>query len=93
MKESCPLIAKYLTFQPHSGKASTPKAILGMAAAIDKLVRGAKAKLTADRVAYFCHPDWVVSPTHPAPDEWAPRIDTHEGLADTADWYRTEGWL
>ena len=72
---------------------STPEAILGMAAAIDKLVRGAKAKLTADRVAYFCHPDWVVSPTHPAPDEWAPRIDTHEGLADTADWYRTEGWL
>jgi len=72
---------------------STPKAILGMAAAIDKLVRGAKAKLTADRVSYFCHPDWVVSPAHPAPDDWTPRIDTHEGLADTADWYRTEGWL
>ena len=72
---------------------STPRAILGMAATIDKLVRGAKAKLTTDRVAYFCHPDWVVSPTHPAPDEWAPRIDTLEGLADTADWYRTEGWL
>ena len=72
---------------------STPRAILGMAAAIDRLVRGAKAKLTTDRVAYFCHPDWVVSPTHPAPDEWAPRIDTLEGLADTADWYRTEGWL
>jgi nucleoside-diphosphate-sugar epimerase len=72
---------------------STPRAILGLAAAIDKLVRGAKAKLTTDRIAYFCHPDWVVSPTHPAPDEWAPRIDTHEGLADTADWYRTAGWL
>ena len=72
---------------------STPKAILGMAAAVDKLVRGANAKLTADRVAYFCHPDWVVSSAHPAPDEWAPQIDTYEGLADTADWYRTAGWL
>ncbi|MEO7786760.1 MAG: NAD(P)-dependent oxidoreductase, partial [Sphingomicrobium sp.] len=72
---------------------STPKPLLRLAAAIDGLVRGGGAKLTPDRVAYFCHPDWVVSPALPAPEPWQPRIDTVEGLADTAEWYRAQGWL
>ena len=71
----------------------TPKILLGLAARLDKLARGRSAKLTPDRVAYFCHPDWVVSPAHPAPDDWEARIDTSEGLADTAEWYRAQGWL
>ena len=53
-------------------------------------VRGDKAKLTADRAAYFCHPDWTVSPDRAAPAGlWQPRIDTEQGLADTARWYRS----
>ena len=72
---------------------STPQPFLRLAAGFDRLARGKGAKLTPDRVAYFCHPDWVVSPAHPAPDPWAPCIDTVEGLDDTADWYRAQGWL
>lgn len=72
---------------------STPQPLLRLAARLDRLARGVHAKLTPDRVAYFCHPDWVVSSAHPAPDEWEPRVDTVEGLADTATWYRAQGWL
>ncbi len=72
---------------------STPQPFLRLAAGFDRLARGKGAKLTPDRVAYFCHPDWVVSPAHPAPDRWEPCIDTVEGLDDTADWYRAQGWL
>ena len=31
------------------------------ASRIDRLVRRGKAKLTPDRVRYYCHPDWVVT--------------------------------
>ena len=34
---------------------------LERAARADRMVRGAKAKLTLDRVGYMTHPDWVVS--------------------------------
>ena len=52
------------------------------------------AKLTADRVAYFCHPDWMVDPGRGAPEAlWKPRIETEQGLAETARWYREAGWL
>jgi hypothetical protein len=57
-------------------------------------VRGNKAKLTPDRVAYFCHPDWVVSTGKAPPaDLWRPEIGTEHGLAETAAWYRKQGWL
>jgi nucleoside-diphosphate-sugar epimerase len=72
---------------------STPQPLLRLAARLDRLARGRHAKLTPDRVPYFCHPDWVVSAAHPVPEPWEPRIDTIEGLADTADWYRAQGWL
>ena len=73
---------------------STPKAILSIAAGLDRLVRRDRAKLTADRVAYFCHPDWMVDPGRGAPDQlWQPQIVTEEGLAETARWYREAGWL
>lgn len=73
---------------------SMPSAVLGAAARIDRLVRGRKAKLTPDRAAYFCHPDWVVSADRrPPADVWSPRIDTEEGLRQTADWYRAQGWI
>jgi len=73
---------------------STPRLLMRLGAAIDRLVRGGRAKLTPDRAAYFCHADWVVSSGHyPPPALWHPRIETHQGLADTATWYRAQGWL
>ena len=71
-----------------------PRAMLRLAAGIDRLLRGNKAKLTPDRAAYFCHPDWSVVPARGAPDAlWKPAIATEAGLAGTAAWYRREGWL
>lgn len=70
------------------------KAALERAAKIDGMVRGAKAKMTLDRAAYFAHPDWVISESARVPASlWEPRIETRAGLKSTADWYRAEGWL
>ena len=71
-----------------------PRAILSLAARVDGLFRGPKAKLTADRVGYMCHPDWTVEPSkRPDPALWLPRIDTAKGLAETAAWYRAKRLL
>ena len=73
---------------------AVPRMLLSLGARIDRLARGRHAKLTPDRVAYFCHPDWVVSPLRTAPPTlWTPQIDTEAGLADTARWYRAQRWL
>jgi nucleoside-diphosphate-sugar epimerase len=73
---------------------SAPGMLLRTAARADQLVRGSKAKLTADRAAYFCHPDWVVDPKLGAPAElWRPQVATVKGLTETAAWYREQGWL
>lgn len=73
---------------------STPRPILDFGAWLDRMIRRDKAKLTADRVAYFCHPDWMVDPGRGAPESlWKPKIETEQGLAETAKWYREAGWL
>ncbi|MFL6759553.1 NAD-dependent epimerase/dehydratase family protein [Sphingomonas sp.] len=73
---------------------SSPGILLRAAAHIDQLWRGEKAKLTTDRAAYFSHRNWVVEPKRACPPQvWQPRIDTLQGLADTAAWYREQGWL
>lgn len=73
---------------------STPAALLRAASRIEAIARPGRAKLTADRVRYFCHPDWVVSGhAFPPPDIWVPKVETRAGLKATADWYRAEGWL
>jgi nucleoside-diphosphate-sugar epimerase len=73
---------------------SAPRPLLRLAARIDRLLRRDRAKLTPDRAAYFSHPDWVVtSGRFPPPNLWHPRIETHQGLAATAAWYRAQGWL
>ena len=73
---------------------SSPGMLLRLAARVDHLLRRDKAKLTADRAAYFSHRNWVVEPKRAAPvDIWQPQIDTLQGLNDTAEWYRAEGWL
>lgn len=72
----------------------TPRALLHVAARIDGLVRGRKAKLTTDRVNYFCHPDWVIDPAkRPPASLWQPQVGTRAGLRKTADWYREQGLL
>ncbi|MBW8754577.1 MAG: NAD(P)-dependent oxidoreductase [Sphingomonadales bacterium] len=64
------------------------------AAKADGMLRGAKAKLTLDRVGYMSHPDWVVSLGGRVPAAlWRPRIETREGMKATAKWYREQGWL
>jgi nucleoside-diphosphate-sugar epimerase len=71
-----------------------PRPVMRLASRLDRLVRRRKAKLTADRVRYFCHPDWVVtSERRPPAKLWEPWVKTPTGLKETADWYRAEGWL
>jgi nucleoside-diphosphate-sugar epimerase len=73
---------------------SSPGILLRVAARVDHLMRREKAKLTVDRAAYFSHRNWVVEPKRAAPPElWRPGIDTMQGLADTAAWYREQAWL
>lgn len=73
---------------------SVPASLVHLGARIDGLLRRRKAKLTPDRAAYFCHPDWTADPaSRPAESLWKPDIPTPEGLADTARWYVRQGWL
>ncbi len=78
----------------HITALSMPRALVSLGAKLDRLMRGNSAKLTADRAAYFCHPDWVINDTARVPaDIWAPRVETATGLNETAKAYRTAGWL
>ena len=71
-----------------------PRPVMRIASRLDRMVRRKNAKLTADRVRYFCHPDWVVAAERRPPATlWTPRVRTATGLKETADWYRAEGWL
>lgn len=71
-----------------------PRGVLEAAARADRRLRGDRAKLTADRVGYMCHPNWVARfDRKPPPGLWQPRIPGEEGLKATADWYRREGWV
>lgn len=76
-------------FAPH-----LPKSLMLAGARIDARLRGAKARLTVDRVGYMAHPNWVVrSDRKVPPSVWTPQIAGEEGLAATARWYRQQGWL
>ncbi len=67
--------------------------LLGLSRA-ERLLRREKAKLTADRISYLTHPDWTCDPGKAPPaDLWTPQVETPQGLAETAEWYRREGWL
>ena len=73
---------------------SLSRPVLDLFARVDGWFRRDRAKLTRDRVAYFCHPDWMVDPGRGAPEGlWKPEVDTEQGLAETAKWYRNAGWL
>jgi nucleoside-diphosphate-sugar epimerase len=82
-------VGKRSVFAPH-----LPRAVLEATATADRLVRGDRAKLTADRVGYMAHPNWVSRfDRKPPPGLWQPKISGEEGLRATAEWYRREGWL
>ena len=71
---------------------SLPRPLLAIVARIDGAIRGGRAKLTPDRVAYFCHPDWTSH--RPMPTTlWQAQTNTREAMAATARWYRTQGLL
>jgi hypothetical protein len=71
-----------------------PRSVLSAAAWLDRRMRGANAKLTPDRVGYMCHADWVSRPDKAPPAAvWRAEIATHDGMTDTAAWYRAQGWL
>ncbi|WP_239018106.1 NAD-dependent epimerase/dehydratase family protein [Sphingomonas flavalba] len=66
-----------------------PPGLLRLAARADRLIRRGRAKLTPDRAAYFCHPDWVIDPAQRPPVAiWQPHIATLIGLKATANAYR-----
>jgi nucleoside-diphosphate-sugar epimerase len=82
-------VGRKAVFAPH-----LPRSVLDLAAKADRLLRGDAAKLTADRVGYMAHPNWVVRFDRRVPGEiWRPGIVGEEGLAATAQWYAREGWL
>ncbi len=73
---------------------SLPRGVLAIAARLARRFQGDRAKLTPDRVAYFCHPDWAASADRRPPAQlWQPAIATEQGLAETARWYRANGLL
>ncbi|MDP8994473.1 MAG: NAD-dependent epimerase/dehydratase family protein [Pseudomonadota bacterium] len=81
-------------FGRRAATLSMPRPVLRAASGLDRLLRRGRAKLTSDRVKYFCHPDWVVTPARrPPPALWTPQVRTPSGLKETADWYREQGWL
>lgn len=82
-------VGRRRVFAPH-----LPTPVLRAAAQIDGAIRGPRARLTADRVGYMTHPNWVSRSTLGVPEAvWKPRIDGLAGLARTAAWYREQAWL
>jgi nucleoside-diphosphate-sugar epimerase len=82
-------VGRRAVFAPH-----LPAGAMRLAARIDGALRGPRAKLTADRVGYMSHPNWVSRFDRKVPPAvWQPQITGEEGLKATAEWYRAEGWL
>jgi nucleoside-diphosphate-sugar epimerase len=81
-------------FGKRAATVAMPRIVMQGASRIDRLVRRDKAKLTPDRVRYFCHPDWVVTARNRPPRSmWQPQVRTPTGLKETASWYQDQGWL
>lgn len=73
---------------------SVPRSAMRLGALLDGLIRRDRAKLTPDRAAYFCHPEWVADPAFaPPPGLWAPGIETPQGLKATREWYQANRLL
>jgi nucleoside-diphosphate-sugar epimerase len=71
-----------------------PEPLMRFAAYTDQALRGAKAKLTPDRVGYMTHPDWVCDMRKAPPRSlWHAVWGGEAGLKMTAEWYKEQGWL
>ncbi|ABF53929.1 NAD-dependent epimerase/dehydratase family protein [Sphingopyxis alaskensis] len=78
----------------HVPTLAAPALLLKVGGRIDRFIRRDRAKLTPDRARYIVHPDWVVADgARPPATIWRPERETDEALAETARWYRREGWL
>ena len=81
-------------FGKRAATLSMPRLVMHGASRIERLFRRGTAKLTPDRVRYFCHPDWVATARLRPPEAlWKPQVRTPTGLKQTAEWYRREGWI
>ena len=71
---------------------SMPRAALHIGAMLDGLIRRDRAKLTPDRAAYFCHPDWVADPALAPPPSLPRQVAELEAERSRADYaYRRGG--
>lgn len=71
-----------------------PAGLLRLGARIDRAVRGDRARLTMDRVAYMTHPDWTADPAKAPPAElWRAEIPLARGMAEAVAWYHANGLL
>ncbi len=71
-----------------------PARLLRLVSRVERIARRGRARLTADRVRYFSHPDWVVTAARQPPAAlWRPQVETRAGLGETAQHYRAAGWL
>ena len=73
-----------------------PGIAVTLGAVIDTLsakLTGRLPKLSFDRARYLAHKDWVSRLPMAGVGGWQPRYDGPTGIAETAAWYRAEGWL
>ncbi len=74
-----------------------PRGLLALIGAWNEaaMVRSGRARmLTREKVRELLHADWVVHDRPPvARTNWQPRWDLRRGFAETAAWYRRNGWL
>src|SRR3546814_19379828 len=72
---------------------ATPQPLLQLAARLDQFSRCEKAKLTADRVHYFCHTDWVSHPARRSTTAlWQPQVSTRAGMKHIAESQTNKRW-
>ena len=69
------------------------KAAVGCAEAWARAT-GRPVRLTRERIADWTEPDWTVDDSRlRATLGYAPRFDIAQGIAETAAWYRSAGWI
>jgi nucleoside-diphosphate-sugar epimerase len=69
-------------------------AAAGLAERTLSRLTGAKVLLTSERVLNLRQPDWSCDDTRARRElGYAPAIDLPTGFAETAAWYREQGWL
>lgn len=69
------------------------RAVVGASEAFSRL-SGRAGRLTRERLADWTAPRWTVSDARARAElGYAPRIELDPGIEETAQWYRTAGWI